>query len=141
MMVFLSYSKPDEPWARQIASGLEKAGFEVWDANRRVLPGGNWALEIAEALKRSEAMVVLISPHSGDSQSVRREIEYALASRSFQHRLVPVIVRPTRKIPWILRRLQHVRLRDDPERAAREIVEILRAPEKPEVPTPRAAAH
>jgi hypothetical protein len=137
MRVFLSYSTPDEHSAKELRLRLSAAGFTVWDAQHDVLPGDNWAAEVARALERSDAMVVLISPESVESESVRRDLEYALGSKAFKGRLIPVVVRPTKKVPWILRTLQHVELKKDLGRATKEITKALRQPSKPAA---RAAA-
>ncbi len=57
-------------------------------------------------MKSAEAMVVLLSPEAIESRWVSHEIEYALGAKRLQDRLIPVLVRPTKKIPWILRELQ-----------------------------------
>ncbi|MBI2820092.1 MAG: toll/interleukin-1 receptor domain-containing protein [Acidobacteria bacterium] len=106
MQVFLSYSDADRDFARRLASQLSKRGCEVWDPSEQLFPGDNWPLKIGEALKQSKAMVVLLSPDSMKSQWVRREIEYALGDRNYKGRLFPVLVRPAREIPSILRELQ-----------------------------------
>ena len=140
MKVFLSYARPDEHWARELGTRLSTAGLTVWDANHEVLPGDNWARAIGAALEKCDAMVVLVSPESVESQSVRREIEYALGSKSFKGRLVPVLVRPTPKLPWILRKLHRVELKENPTKASREIIRILQQASDPGTPPTRAAA-
>ena len=85
-------------------------------------------------------MVVLVSPQAAESDSVRREIEYALGAARYAQRLIPVVVRPTNKLPWILEQLQMVPLNNNIERAAREIVKRLeQGPERGK--EARAAAH
>jgi hypothetical protein len=106
MNVFVSHSSEDGEWARKLMQRLERAGLEVWDAASKILPGDNWALEIGRALERADAMIVLISPASAKSPTVQKEIEYALSSKRFQDRLIPVVVKPTNRFPWILQRMQ-----------------------------------
>jgi hypothetical protein len=124
MRVFLSYALKDKRVALQIAEYLKRAGFETW-TSEEVLPGDNWHSAASDALERSDAMVVLVSPESMASESVRREIEYALGSARYADRVVPVVVRPARQIPWFLGTLRQVRAR--PLRlAGRRIVEALK---------------
>lgn len=106
MQIFLSYERSDEVFAKELASQLARRGLSVWSPAEDVLPGDNWASATGEALKKSRAMVVLISPESMRSESVRREIEYALGNPNYQHRVFPVRVRPTEDVPWIFRRLR-----------------------------------
>src|SRR6266446_4006827 len=70
--VFLSYSAEDRKVARALASRLAEAGFETWDPAAALFPGDNWALRIGQALQESDAMVVLVSPDSMKSESVRQ---------------------------------------------------------------------
>ena len=118
MKVFLSYAHSDEDLARKVRDALREAGLEVWDDRLEIFPGDNWAEKVAEALRESNAMVVLFSPDAAHSQRVRREIEYALGEKRYKNRLIPVIVGPREKIPednipWILR---HLRVIELPER-------------------------
>ena len=105
MQIFLSYHHSDEAFAKALASQLTKRGLSVWSPADEILPGDNVWLRIGEALKKSKAMVVLVSPDSMRSEHVRREIEYALGQPNYEGRLFPVQVRPTGDIPWILRKL------------------------------------
>jgi hypothetical protein len=140
MKVFLSCATVDNKWAKQLRERLAHAGLEVWDPNREVLPGQDWSGKISGALRDSDAMVVLVSPQAAESDSVRREIEYALGSPRYAHRLIPVVIRPTRKLPWILEQRKMVPLNNNIERAAREIVKRLeQGPERGK--EARAAAH
>ena len=115
MNVFLSYAKADERLAKKIREGLEQAGLTVWDYRREILPGDLWTEKATQALRGSNAMVVLLTPDAIRSDQVRWEIEYALGSRAFKNRLVPVIVGsldriPKKSVPWILWELQTVNL-------------------------------
>ena len=112
MKVFISHADTDDAFVKKIAAGLEKAGFEAWDASREILPGDNWADKTARALQESEAMVVLLSPDALRSSWVRREIEYALGEQSYRKRLIPVLAEELNEeeIPWILRHLPMIQL-------------------------------
>ncbi|MBA3243437.1 MAG: toll/interleukin-1 receptor domain-containing protein [Acidobacteria bacterium] len=116
MKVFISYDYyNDTPLARKVSNALEQSGLDVWDAEREILPGDNWAKKIAEALEESDAMVVLLTPGALRSEVVRWEIEYALGEKSFNRRLIPVLVGVPKdfepgSIPWILRHLNMISL-------------------------------
>lgn len=132
MKVFISYSHADKSLARDLTRALEQARHDVWDAEREILPGDNWAKKIAEGLEESEAMVVLLTPDAVRSQAVRREIDYALGKKSFDRRLIPVIVGspekfPADSIPWILRHLNVINLPDQgQEEGIRQITQALK---------------
>ena len=115
MKVFISYADSDEELARQVIDVLEEEGLDVWDEQREILPGDNWAAKVDEALQESQAMIVLLTPNALSSNHVMREIEYALGEKRYRDRLIPVIVDDQKKIPegeipWILRRLKTVNL-------------------------------
>lgn len=117
MNVFLSYSHTDAPLAAQVSRGLKAAGLNVWSPDGDLLPGDNWAAEVARALEESEAMVVLLTPDAMHSPWVKREMEYALGAQNYRDRLVPVVVgNPelvrSEAVPWIVRRLPWVTLDD-----------------------------
>jgi hypothetical protein len=109
MQIFLSYSQADRTFAKALTSQLERRGFSVWSSGEDVLPGDNVWLRTGEALKRSKAMVVLVSPDSMRSESVRREIEFALGDPNYEGRLFPVRVRETPDAIGIATRTSQVR--------------------------------
>lgn len=126
MRVFLSYADSDMEFAKGLASQLSKQGYEVWDPYQNLFPGDNWSLKIGEALKESKAMVVLLSPDSVRSRSVRREIEYALGDPNYSGRLFPVVVRPTKEIPWILKKFQIFHAGKNSAEISRRIISALK---------------
>jgi hypothetical protein len=126
MQVFISYDRSDEAFAKALSSQLSKRGLSVWSANQEVLPGDNPWLRVGEALKKSRAMVVLISPDSMRSEWVRREIEYALGDPNYQGRVFPVKVRPTNDMPWILRKFKTFDGKQSAARVSASIAEALK---------------
>lgn len=125
MNVFLSYSQRDREWATALAERLGSEGFAVWDAETELFPGDNFASKIAEALESADAMIVLVSPESLASEWVRHEIDFALGSSRLSGRLIPVIVRPTDKLPWILQKLKTIGPEGGPGVAAESVVQAL----------------
>jgi TIR domain len=115
MKVFMSYLSADEELARRVSHTLKEAGLDVWDAEREIFPGDNPAEKVAEALRESDAMVVLLTPEALQSTMVRREIDYALGAKRFKSFLIPVLVGSEedfrgQNVPWILRHLNPIRL-------------------------------
>ena len=123
MKVFVSHSHADAELAVKISKALRSEGLDVWESDLNLLPGDNWAAEVARALEESDAMVVLLTPDAMNSPWVRREMEYALGAKRYSNRLIPVVVGnrasiPLHDIPWIVRQLQWVDLEDRGEGAA-----------------------
>jgi hypothetical protein len=113
MKVFLSYAHADRTLAQKVALGLKREGFDVWENLIDIFPGENWADKIAQALRESEAMVVLLTPNSLSSPYVNSEISYALGSKAYKGRLIPVVVGSPDslpELPWILKRLQMIQI-------------------------------
>jgi hypothetical protein len=131
MKVFISYSGPDEKWADLLRTALSKYDVEAWDPASQIAPGENWGLKYGKALENADAVVVLLSPDSVKSDWVRHEIQYALSSPQFRDRLIPVVVRPTEEIPWILRKLKVIRATKEPDETARRIANALRGHKVP----------
>jgi len=118
MKVFISHSHTNEPLAREVTAALQNSGLEVWDDEKEIFPGDNWAEKVAQALREAEAMVVLLTPDALNSNWVQHDIDYALSERRFRNRLVTVLAGPSEKlpedkIPWILRRLKFINLADN----------------------------
>jgi hypothetical protein len=126
--VFISYARADEDFAKALSSQLTKQGLSVWNADDEVLPGDNIWLQIGEALRKSRAMVVLVSPDSMRSEYVRHEIEYALGDPNYEGRVFPVQVRPTEDIPWILRRFKSFDARQSAAKVSESIANALKQP-------------
>jgi TolB-like protein/Tfp pilus assembly protein PilF len=83
--VFLSYARVDEAPARRLATALEQCGYRVWwDA--LIEGGAAFSRSIAEALEAADAVIVLWSATSIESDWVRDEA----AQGRERHRLVPL---------------------------------------------------
>jgi adenylate cyclase len=74
--VFVSYARPDEPLAKQVAETLREAGYRVWRDDE--LPAHRpYSEVIEERLKTASAVVVLWSAEAAKSQWVRAEADAA----------------------------------------------------------------
>ena len=118
MKIFISYADQDVEVAKQLASELRNAGYEVWNPEKELLPGDDYRIEENKARKRSRAMIVLLSAASLRTDRVREDINFALGSLQFCNRLIPVQVSSVASdsIPWILKKIKVVRFvpgRDD----------------------------
>jgi TIR domain len=82
-MLFLSYAEEDRETAGQVAQWLEDNRFEVfrWEDPRR--RGREFIKQIEEAIQRSDAFLVLLSPNFLASDWCRRERDFAI--RREQH--------------------------------------------------------
>jgi adenylate cyclase len=77
--VFVSYARPDEPHAKNVAEALRAEGYQVWRDDE--LPAHRpYAEVIEERLKSASAVVVLWSGAAAISQWVRAEADHARSS-------------------------------------------------------------
>ena len=121
-ILFLSYARDDRARAQKLAAALQQAGFQVWwDA--LIEGGAQFANSISEALDRADAVIVLWSQRSVESDWVRDE---AAIGRD-RHRLVPLSLDGS-KPPLGFRQYQAIRLdRWNGNADASEIAAIARA--------------
>jgi hypothetical protein len=126
VQIFFSYATKDREFALALSNQLTKQGFRVWIVEDEIFPGDNVWLRIGEALKKSRAMVVLLSPDSVRSENLRREVEYALGDPAYEGRVFPVLVRPTKDIPWILQKLKILDGKQNVAKVGASIAEALK---------------
>lgn len=77
--VFVSYASPDREVAFKIAAFLEEQSITCWIAPRDVPPGMEYGAAILQGIETSNALVLVLSEHSNDSQFVRKEVERAVS--------------------------------------------------------------
>ena len=120
--VFLSYARKEQDLADAVAGHLSEQGIKVW-GDREIPAGANWRKKVETALKQSDSMIVLLTPHSFSSNWVRNELGHALFDDRFKHRLLPVLIGNVSdefvRLPWILHRLQFLRIKANKPTQAR----------------------
>jgi WD40 repeat protein len=63
--VFLSYGRLDATaLAGRLATELTTNDFDVWQDTAKLIAGGDWQQKIAEAIRGSDVVLALLSPHS-----------------------------------------------------------------------------
>jgi tetratricopeptide (TPR) repeat protein len=71
--VFVSYSREDQPYARELAGHLRRVGLAVW-IDDDVDYGGRWERVICEQVDTCAALVVIMTPAAENSEWVRNEV-------------------------------------------------------------------
>ncbi len=129
--VFLSYAHEDAPHARTLARLLEEQGAVAWSSTASLPVGSPVTRAIGDALRSSDAVLVLGSPASRRSTAVGRELAAAIAERLTGEPkvVVPVLLGEDDEIPPLLRDVQALDLRSpqDEANAVREFVSQLRS--------------
>jgi hypothetical protein len=111
--VFLSYSSRDEDLVKRIDSRLRAQGLRVWFAPSSIRGGDQFPQEIEEGLRKSQTVVVVISPSSVKSFWVRREWEIRLVqmSQDRTRKLIPLWLLDC-DMPLLLSNQQYIDFRD-----------------------------
>ncbi len=86
--VFLSYSQPNQEWARSLAEALSKRGVKVWFDEWDILPGDRLSDQIEQALRESEYVLMLVGEDSAESASSAFELGAAIGMGKT---IVPVV--------------------------------------------------
>jgi hypothetical protein len=79
--VFLSYSHKDRFFAELASIELARHGYAVWRDHGQLRAGTEWRQGIEEAISRSHAVLVALSPNSAESPYLTFEWSYALGRR------------------------------------------------------------
>jgi formylglycine-generating enzyme required for sulfatase activity len=74
--VFISYSRHDSEYVEKLVEKLHTEGFTVW-FDKQTDYGEEWWRTIVRAIRDCGTVIVVMSPASGESRWVEREIIYA----------------------------------------------------------------
>ena len=85
--VFISYSRRELAFVEQLAADLQAAGLEVWYDLSGLEGGARWRVEIEEAIRESQYVILVLSPDSVASMWVEEEILYA---RNLKKKIIPL---------------------------------------------------
>ncbi|GAU71055.1 ribosome assembly protein [Streptomyces sp. NBRC 110611] len=89
--VFLSYARTDEEFATRYVRALEQHVRGVWVDWQGIRASEKWRWKIFDALRASDAVIVLVSSNSLRSEWCLRECEEAIA---LGKRILPVLISP-----------------------------------------------
>lgn len=125
--LFVSYSRKDSAMVYTIANKLRGLNYTVWTDITGIAGGTIWHKEIEQALTACDAVLVMVSSASKESDWVRKEILYAL---DLKKTIIPVrLERIT--LPFSLIDLQPIDYIVDPDTAFTSLVAVLPATAQP----------
>ena len=119
--VFISYSRSDSVFVKDLANRLREAGCTVWQDISGLRGGQTWASGIDRAVRDSDALIVVLSPESSASEWVRKE---TLLAMKLHKPIVPILLRET-EIPFQFVDLQFVDFRGDRSEATQRLFEAI----------------
>ena len=129
--IFLAYAEEDRAEVRKLYSALQRAGFEPWMDQEKLLPGQNWPRAIDRAIDLSDFFVGCFSHRStGKRGQFQRELGYALdvaaSIPSEDIFFIPVRLDACDLPRQIVKTVQYVDLFPDWDRGVRALVKSLR---------------
>jgi len=98
--VFISYSRRDSETVESIVSQLDAEGIDAWLDREEIKPGKQWRKQIVEAIDTAEAFILHLSPDSGASDNVLKELN--LAEEALEPFVLPIMLKDM-KIPDTMR--------------------------------------
>jgi formylglycine-generating enzyme required for sulfatase activity len=108
--LFISYSRTEEDFARQLATSLSDMGADIWIDVEDIPAGMKWSSAIQQGLDGGDLLIVIISPDSMGSRNVEDEWQYYLDNGK---PVIPVLLHPT-KIHFQLSRIQYIDFHSQP---------------------------
>ncbi|QID17578.1 toll/interleukin-1 receptor domain-containing protein [Nitrogeniibacter mangrovi] len=85
--IFVSYSRRDAEFVRQLTERLQKAGLDVWIDWEDIPYSSNWWDEISQAVEGASAFVCVLSDEYFASETCRAELKLAEEANK---RIIPV---------------------------------------------------
>jgi hypothetical protein len=119
-LLFISHCKADGDFAELLKLKLERQGYSAWVDVDRLDPGIDWRDEIDSTIKKSLAVIAIMSPEARESEYVTYEWAYAWGSGI---RIIPIMLRQTSMHP----RLATLQFLDFTNRIARPWERLLEA--------------
>lgn len=79
MKIFLSYAREDQDRVLDLYRKLKEDGYDAWIDGDKLLPGQDWDLEIKNAIKSSDVVILCLTKISVNKRGyVQREMKQAL---------------------------------------------------------------
>lgn len=105
MNIFVSHSHSDKETVLKIAEGLKQHGINTWLDEELISPGDNWLDKINRAIENSDAILVIISKNTGQSEWQTSEISFAISAQrqNTRKKIIPVLIERDAEVPFFLK--------------------------------------
>lgn len=110
--IFISHCSDDGDFAELLKLRLEKNGFKGWIDIERLKVGEDWRLEIDDTIKKSIALIVIMTKEARESEYVTYEWAFGLGANI---KIIPILLNQTQLHP----RLESLQYLDFTNRRAR----------------------
>ena len=78
--IFVSYDREDTDFSEVVQVKLHKAGYEIFMDQEQLNAGDNWREKIDQAIRYSQALIVIMTPEAAVSPYVNYEWAFALGA-------------------------------------------------------------
>jgi formylglycine-generating enzyme required for sulfatase activity len=125
LKVFISYSRKDEDFARELVDGLQVGEFEPYLDRHDIAAGEDWEARLGRLIEAADAVVFIISPDSIASPRCGWETERAHA---LNKRVLPIVCRGVEEaqVPPRLKQLNYIFF-DQPRSFSSSLLALARA--------------
>jgi hypothetical protein len=122
--VFVSYTSSDKPFVEELTDFLRTARVTVWVDFLEIRVGDSIVDKVANALRTSDILIIVLSKTSVASRWVREELNTAFFSMmaGSEIRVCPVLIEEC-NIPVFLRQRRYADFRGDQQSARQELLD------------------
>lgn len=126
MALFLSYSHSDSAFAEKLAAHLVDEGARIWVDKWELRVGDSIVERVQEAVGGADAVLVVLSPDSVESQWCKKELATGLVRELDEKRVVvlPILYRDC-EIPPFLRDKRYADFRESFDEGLKETLEAV----------------
>lgn len=104
MRLFICYASADKDRVRDVVTALRDGGHDPW-VDEGLDPGQDWQAQLLTEIKRCDALVYILTPHSVESEWCQWEFAEAVKHGK---PVIPVLLNAATTIPAPLSRIQYV---------------------------------
>lgn len=125
--IFISHTKKDKPFVRQLVSMLKKDGIDTWFDEVEIKIGESIHQKVNEGLKQSDFFAVVLSKSSIQSKWVQEELSSASSMEKYNSSgiyVLPIQIEEC-DIPPLLLDRRYANFKDDPDSAYQELVDAI----------------
>src|SRR5688572_2799966 len=127
--VFISYSHHDRKFVQRLANRLTKLGFTVWWDHWEIKVGDSIIQKVAEGIRNSAFLIVVISKQSVKSSWVQKELNTALGQQLTEKNItiLPILIDKFNRnqIPSLLSDIKRADFTTSYERGFAEVLKAL----------------
>jgi hypothetical protein len=104
MKIFISYNYKDREFSRHLAVALQSGGLATWIDDQELKIGDSLVERISEAIRQSDAIIIVLSKNTPNSQWQSSEIAMAVAAHKISSkRIIPIVLDKDTDIPFFIK--------------------------------------